>query len=76
MKIVLLHGFNVRDGGKGSIDKLEPFLKKEFPSIKRRIRNPQNKRKPIHLITQVLLGLRYRSSVKENILFVTCPSSN
>jgi len=42
--------------------------KKEFPSIKRRIRNPQNKRKPIHLITQVLLGLRYRSSVKENIL--------
>ena len=31
MKIVLLHGFNVRDGGKGSIDKLEPFLKKEFP---------------------------------------------
>ena len=31
MKIVLIHGFNVKDKGKGTIDKLEPFLKKEFP---------------------------------------------
>ena len=31
MKIVLIHGFNVRDGGKGSIDKLKPFLQDAFP---------------------------------------------
>ncbi len=27
MKVVLVHGFNVRDGGKHSIDQLEPFIK-------------------------------------------------
>jgi len=31
MKIVLIHGFNVRDKGRGSIDKLKPYLKKTFP---------------------------------------------
>lgn len=31
MKIVLIHGFNVRDKGKGTIDKLEPLIRKEFP---------------------------------------------
>ena len=31
MKIVLLHGFNVRDKGVGSIDKLKPYLQKSFP---------------------------------------------
>ena len=34
MKIVLIHGFNVRDKGKGTIDKLEPLFKKEFPLAK------------------------------------------
>jgi hypothetical protein len=31
MKIVLIHGFNVKDKGKGTIDRLEKHLKKEFP---------------------------------------------
>ena len=31
MKIVLIHGFNVRDKGKGSVDRLEPFLLDAFP---------------------------------------------
>ncbi len=26
-RVILIHGFNVRDGGEGSIDKLKPLLK-------------------------------------------------
>ena len=32
MKIVELHGFNVRDKGVGSIGKLKPYLMKAFPN--------------------------------------------
>lgn len=31
MKIVIVHGFNVRDGGKGSIDRLAPYLLTKYP---------------------------------------------
>ncbi len=30
-KIVIVHGFNVFDGGKKSIDKLAPYLKEKYP---------------------------------------------
>lgn len=31
MKIVLIHGFNVSDKGKGTVDKLEPLLREQYP---------------------------------------------
>lgn len=31
MKIVLIHGFNVKDNGAGSVDKLKPYLQARFP---------------------------------------------
>lgn len=31
MKIVIVHGFNVSDGGKGSIDRLAPWLREKYP---------------------------------------------
>lgn len=32
LKIVIGHGFLVRDKGKGSVDKLEGYIRKEFPN--------------------------------------------
>lgn len=31
MKIVLIHGFNVKDNGAGSVDRLKPYLQARFP---------------------------------------------
>lgn len=31
LKIVIVHGFNVKDGGKGSIDRLAPWLRQKYP---------------------------------------------
>jgi len=35
MKIVLIHGFNVRDGGKNTIDKLAPYLEAAGHEVER-----------------------------------------
>lgn len=33
LKIVIVHGFNVKDGGKGSIDRLKPYLMANYPGV-------------------------------------------